>query len=56
MRVDGRPFRRHLVRVVAGYPSLAALAAWSAVTLWSAPPWMAGWLLLTFALVQVVTA
>jgi len=56
MRVDGRPFRRHLVRIVAGYPALAALAAWSAVTLWAAPPWVAGWLLLTFALLQVGTA
>lgn len=56
MRIDGRPFRRHLVRVVAGYPSLAALAAWSAVTLWAAPPWVAGWLLLTFAALQVLSA
>ena len=56
MRIDGRPFRRQLVRVVVGYPSLAALAAWSAMTPWAAPPWMAGWLLMTVAFLQLMTA
>jgi hypothetical protein len=55
MRVDGRPFRRHLVRVVAGYPAVAALAAWSAVAPWAPASWMAGWLILTFAGLQVLT-
>jgi hypothetical protein len=56
MRVDGRPFRRHLVRVVAGYPALASLAAWSAVAMWARPAWMAGWLLLTFVALMLATA
>jgi len=56
MRVDGRPFRRHLVRVVAGYPALASLAAWSAIAPWGQPAWMAGWLLLTFASLMILTA
>jgi hypothetical protein len=55
MRVDGLPFRRHLVRVVAGYPAVAALAAWSALTPWAPPSWMVGWLILTFAGLQVLT-
>ncbi len=56
MRVDGRPFRRHLVRAVAGYPAVGSLAAWSAMVLWARPPWMAGWLLLTFVALQALTA
>ena len=56
MRVDGRSFRRHLVRVIAGYPALAALAAWSAVAPWAPPAWMAGWLLLTFLALTILTA
>ena len=56
MRVDGRPFRRHLVRAVAGYPAVGSLAAWSAVALWARPPWMVGWLLLTFVALQALTA
>ena len=56
MRVDGRPFRRHLVRAVAGYPTLAALAAWSVVAPWAPPAWMAGWLLLTFLALMILTA
>jgi hypothetical protein len=56
MRVDGRPFRRHLVRVVAGYPALAALAAWSAAVVWAPPAWMAGWLLVTFLTLMILTA
>lgn len=47
MRVDGRAFRRRLVRVVAGYPAVAALAGWSALAPWSGPVWVAGWLCLT---------
>ncbi len=56
MRVDGRPFRRHLVRAVAGYPALAALAAWSALAPWAAPRWMVFWLLLTFVALMILTA
>jgi hypothetical protein len=56
MRIDGRPFRRHLVRVVAGYPALASLAAWSAITPWAGPAWMAGWLLVTFVTLMLLTA
>ena len=55
MRVDGRPFRRRLVRVVAGYPAVAALAAWSALVPWAGPAWMAAWLILTFAALHGVT-
>jgi hypothetical protein len=55
MRVDGRAFRRHLVRTVAGYPSLAALAAWSALMPWAPPPLEGGWLILTFAALQALT-
>jgi hypothetical protein len=55
MRVDGRPFRRRLVRVVAGYPALAALAAWSALALWAGPAWMAAWLILTLAALHALT-
>jgi hypothetical protein len=46
MRVDGRGFRRRLVRVVAGYPALAALTAWSVVAPWAPIPWMVILLLL----------
>lgn len=56
MRVDGRPFRRHLVRAISGYPVLAGLAAWSALAAWAPPAWMAGWLLLTFAALVLLTA
>jgi hypothetical protein len=52
MRVDGRVFRRHLVRTVAGYPALAGLAAWSVVAPWAGPVWMGGWLILTFGALQ----
>ena len=55
MRVDGRGFRRRLVRVVAGYPALAALAAWSILALWAGPVWMAAWLVLTLAALQAAT-
>jgi len=48
MRVDGLSFRRHLVRVVAGYPALASLAAWSILDPWASPGAMAAWLLVTF--------
>jgi len=56
MRVDGRGFRRHLVRVVAGYPALVSLAAWSAVAAWARTGWMAGWLLVTFVTLMLLTA
>jgi hypothetical protein len=56
MRVDGRDFRRRLVAVLGGYPSLASLALWCAVAPWAAPGWMAGWLLLTLASVHVLVS
>ncbi len=52
MRVDGPGFRRRLVRVVAGYPVLVALAAWSILASWAGPGWMAAWLVLTLAALQ----
>ena len=55
MRVDGVGFRRHLVRVVAGWPTLAALAGWSALTPWAAAPWLVGWLAATFLALQLLT-
>jgi len=55
MRVDGRGFRRHLVRIVAGYPSLLALAAWSLLAPWAPWPWAAGWLLLGLAALHALT-
>ncbi|OYV64478.1 MAG: hypothetical protein B7Z72_13180 [Gemmatimonadetes bacterium 21-71-4] len=55
MRVDGRGFRRHLVRVVAGYPALAALAGWSAQALWASPGWMVSWLVLTLVALHGLT-
>ena len=55
MRTDGRPFRRRLVRIVAGYPSVVSLAGWSAVALWAPVPWMAGWVVLTLGALQVLT-
>jgi hypothetical protein len=54
MRVDGLEFRRRLVRVLVGYPSLAALAAWCALMPWATPVWMAGWLLLTLTSLHVL--
>ena len=48
MRVDGRAFRRRLVRVAASFPALAALAAWAVLAPWAGPPWAAAWLALTF--------
>jgi hypothetical protein len=56
MRVDGRDFRRRLVLVLAGYPSLASLAAWCALMPWAGPAWMAAWLLLTLALLSVLVS
>jgi hypothetical protein len=56
MRVDGREFRRRLVRVLTGYPALTALAGWSALTAWAAPLWMVGWLLLTLWCLSVVVS
>lgn len=56
MRVDGRGFRRRLVRVVAGYPALAALTTWSVVAGWAGPAWMASWLILTVVALHVLTA
>ena len=55
MRVDGVGFRRHLVRVVAGWPTLVALAGWSALTPWAAAPWLVGWLAATFLALQLLT-
>ena len=55
MRTDGRAFRRRLVRIVAGYPSVVALGGWSAVALWGPAPLMVGWLLLTLGAVHALT-
>jgi hypothetical protein len=56
MRVDGRDFRRRLVRVLAGYPSLVALAIWCVLAPWAGPVWMAGWLLLTLISLSVLVS
>lgn len=56
MRVDGREFRRRLVRVLAGYPSLVALAGWSAIAPWAPPLWTALWLLLTLSALHVLVS
>jgi hypothetical protein len=53
MRRDGKAFRRHLVRTVAGYPGLVSLAAWSVVVPWAGPLWIGIWLVLTFGVLQV---
>jgi hypothetical protein len=55
MRVDGRGFRRRLVRVVAGYPAVASLAVWSALALWAGPGWMAAWVILTLGALHGLT-
>jgi hypothetical protein len=55
MRTDGRPFRRRLVRIVAGYPAVVSLAGWSAVAAWAAVPWMVVWVLLTLAALHALT-
>jgi hypothetical protein len=55
MRIDGRTFRRNLVRTVAGYPGLAGLAAWSVVAPFAGPVWVVGWLVLTFAALQAAS-
>jgi hypothetical protein len=54
MRVDAREFRRRLVRVLAGYPVVAALAGWGVVMPWAPPLWIAGWLLLTLCALHVL--
>ena len=56
MRIDGQPFRRHLVRAVVGYPALVSLAAWSALSPWAPAAWMAAWLLVTFLTLMILTA
>ncbi len=53
MRVDGRQFRRRLVRVLGSFPALAALTAWCALAPWAAPVWMAVWLALTLTSLHV---
>ncbi len=55
MRADGRGFRRRLVRIVAGYPGLASLAAWSALEPWSGPVFLVLWLVLTVAALHLTT-
>ncbi len=55
MRVDGRGFRRRLVRVVAGYPALAAMVGWSVVSPWTGPVWTAAWLVLTLGALMAAT-
>lgn len=49
MRTDGIEFRRRLVRVVAGYPSVMALGAQLLVAGWAAPAWAGAWLVLVLA-------
>jgi len=56
MRLDGRDFRRRLVRVLGGYPSLVSLAVWCALAPWASAAWMAGWLLLTLASLHVLVS
>lgn len=56
MRLDGREFRRRLVRVLGGYPSLVSLVVWCVLAPWAAPVWMAGWLLLTLASMHVLVS
>ena len=55
MRTDGRTFRRRLVRIVAGYPSVFALGGWSVVAPWGPAPLMAGWLAVTLAALHALT-
>lgn len=55
MRVDGLAFRRRLVRVVAGYPALAALAALVYTAAWSPPGWTALWLALVLGMLVLRT-
>ncbi len=56
MRADGRRFRQRLVRVLAGYPALTALALWSVVTPWAAPVWIVLWLLLSLPALHVLVS
>jgi hypothetical protein len=56
MRVDGRPFRRRVARVLGGYPALVALAGWSVVMPWAAPGWMGFWLVLTLSALSVLVS
>jgi hypothetical protein len=56
MRVDGKEFRRRLVLVLAGYPALAALLAWSVLAPWAPAGWMAAWLVLTLASLRVLVS
>ncbi len=56
MRADGRPFRRRLVRVLAGYPTLVALAGWSVIMPWAPPVWTGLWLLLTLSAMHVLVS
>jgi hypothetical protein len=56
MRLDGREFRRRLVRVLGGYPSLVSLVVWCVLAPWAAPVWMAAWLLLTLASMHVLVS
>jgi len=56
MRLDGREFRRRLVRVLGGYPSLVALAVWCVLSPWASPGWMAGWLVLTLTSLHVLVS
>jgi hypothetical protein len=56
MRIDGREFRRRLVRALAGIPAVVALAAWSAVMPWAGTLVMAGWLVLTLAALTVLVS
>jgi len=55
MRSDGLEFRRKLVRVVAGYPAVAALGALAIVAGWMAPAWCIAWLVLAFAALMLRT-
>ncbi len=56
MRVDGRQFRRRLVRVLVGYPALAALVGWSVLAPWAVPLWMVVWLGLTLSALNVLVS
>ncbi len=56
MRVDGRVFRRRLVRTLVGYPVIIAMAAWCVAEPWAGPGWMVAWLALTFGAVSALAS
>lgn len=55
MRTDQADFRRRLVRVVAGWPGLAAAAVLLGVLGWARTPWLALWPALVLAALHLRT-